>query len=629
MLLLGGVFVVLARSVSHPLRVEPLDPAEQVGLFGLLALAVLGWLTFFLLLVGFSPWWSLAALVMVCMFKRSTEAPRIQVRSPLFLAALVILALPPLISTLAPSTTLEWDALAYHFAVPKLWREGMTYIPFIHHSNFPFLVDNLFTLAYPLGESAMKTVTLLYLGFGVVAVFGLARRWFGVAAGWWAALALMGAPVVMWESGTGYIDVAHGLYAGLGLLYGAEAIRSDRPVFRWLAGILLGCAMASKYTGLQTAAVAMLVYGVCALPAKRPAALKTIALPALVGLLIACPWYVRNVLNTGNPVYPFLYERFGGSDWSGPQAEWYRNEQQTFGVGRTGSGRDPTALPHAVLGLAYQPGRYVNPGQESGQGFPMGALGPALLLASLAWLLAKRESRATDAAVPIGPTLAMIGLGFVPWFFLSQQSRYLTTLVPPLAVLLGGAVVRFRFDPLRRGPILVGLAAVQAAYTLWLIGSPVTADQLSVVLGRESRSEYVERRVAFAAPARRLNEIVPKTGRVALYDEVFGWFLDVPYFWANPGHSNRIPYARLPDGAAFANEMKRQGFTHLYVNLQASPPDRRDFFLRAANGQQYAADQLRSEDPQAKWFWLIADAAAKGRLRVAQPFRSSIAFELL
>ncbi|MBX7131411.1 MAG: hypothetical protein K1X67_01920 [Fimbriimonadaceae bacterium] len=709
----GGVLWRLKR---------PLDPAERLGVGGLVGLGALGWITFF---IGLVPGgikipaliWVIALLGVLAGWNYFTTGFKTDGKfklstGPWLLApaALVLLMLLPVVNALAPSDSMDWDSLAYHLAVPKLWLEAgkMVYIPFIHHSNFPFTVDNLYIWGLQWGgQTGAKTFTIGFLVFGAMAVFGMARRWTGkTAAGWWAALAFVGVPVVLWESGSGYIDVAHGLFAGLGILYLAEAV--TREDGSWgLAAVLFGLAAGSKYTGLQTIAASCFVCGTAVLMLRmgRPMLVRILA-AGLVAVVIASPWYVRTAINTGNPVYPFFYEKLGGHDWDAWRASIYRDEQQTFGVGRTETGRNPAALPSAVVGLAFQPGRYINPGQTEGRGFPMGALGAAIILAALLGVGTCRLSR-RDALV-----LGVVGVSLLMWFFLSQQSRYLTSLVVPLAVLSGvwtavarpsrprgansqiqegiseggtqsrvpsgsGTADSESLNPVARPSrprsansqieegiseggtqsrvpsgshaapfgnsasaggtaaprVLAIIIVLQAAYTFWLIKTAQTDRQLPVVMGRQSVDDYLKTGLSFHEPAKTLNEVA-KGGKVALYDEVFGYLLDVPYFWANPGHSTRIRYEQLENGDEWSDEMLSQGFTHVYVNLQYFDRPGLDRFAEAAglNGPARPyTDQERadlSSDLRNKWRTLIADAAAKGRLRIVKGFPSSIVWEL-
>lgn len=621
------------------LRKVDLDPAERLGLGGLLGLGAVGWITFFLLVTGVGVrqaalFGVVVGLIGLVVAWRLGVFATLRLSTPrgaslALLALAVVMLLVPFVGSLAPSDTMDWDSLAYHFAVPKIWiAEGrMVSVPFIHHSFFPFVVDNLYVWGVQWGgEAGAKGFGVMFAVFGSFALFGLARRWFGGLAGWWAVAGFLAMPVVLWEAGTGYIDVAHGLFAGLGVLYAAAAVAGRGS---WVvAGLLLGLGAASKYTGLQVC-VAVGVVGAVGIALKgSKLTWGRLAAAGGLALVVASPWYVRNVVEVGNPVFPFLYERLGGRGWDEWRAEIYRDEQQTFGVGRTEAGRDWKQLPHAVVGLAYQPGRYVNPGQTEGLGFPTGAIGFACLLGGLVGLSAGRVGRRE------GLVLGAVGLCFAMWFFLSQQSRYLTALAIPLVVLTAGWIVEAAESRDRWWRWLLGGSVLaQAFYTTWMLKTVQTDAQLPVVLGRQTREDYRAERVAFARPAQALNDLA-STGKVALYDEVFGFLLDVPYVWANPGHSTIIPYERLDEGEAFADALADLGFTHVYTNLQFTDPETRRRWLEAmglgTELRPYSPEErlALASDLRTKWRLLVAEAAAAGRLRPVQVFPHSVIWEV-
>lgn len=620
-----------ARSSFRRL-LEPLDPAAAVGVAGLLGLGLLGTLLLFLgllngglkfslaLAVGYGVWCAVASFRHPFNF-RLAPPPRFAWFCGPLLALAGLLALG---SVLTPADASEWDSLAYHLAVPKLWLEaGQMYsVPFIHHSNFPFAIDNLFLLGLQWGgQTGAKAFIFAMASLGILTIFGFARQRYGGAAGWWSALTFATMPVVLWLTGTAYIDVPNALCAGIGILLVAQFAESKDKRLVVLAGLCLGLAAGSKYTGLQTILAVSLV--VVAVGAYRRQVLvygRAALVLGAVSIAVASPWYLRNIVWTGNPVYPFFYEQFGGRNWSKEHAAIYKNEQQTFGVGRTAVGRDPKHIGHAVLGLAYQPGRYINPSQSEGGGSPLGAVGVPILTAMLAWLISGR-SKAFEATA-----LLMVLISFGMWFYLSQQSRYIITLGVPLCVLLGGGVAR-----LRAGPVLAFVAALQAMYSLWLI-QVARVDAIAAALSGNAEPAS---RVPFATAAASINRIVPKTGKIALYDEVFGYLLDVPYSWANPGHSQLIPYEALGSGNEYADEMQRLGFTHVYINLSRS--------VRPAEQTREWLDAMRlTETPSAfdtdrrsaymrnfeqRFVPLIAEAVAAGRLKPVQSFDTGLLLE--
>ncbi len=599
---------------------ERMDPAERLGFGGLLMLGVLGTLTFLTALVSTSALITLMIVPVGVLVWRRPPLAHLKGKLAVPGPVLGLLCLIPWVNALAPSDVLDWDTLAYHLAVPKLWIEAgrIEYLPTIHHSNFPFVFDSLFLMVLkPLGEHGAKTFTLVALILGLLALFGLARRWTHALGAWTVAFGFASIPVVLWESGSGYIDVGHGLWAGLGLLAAGEALREQRRERLVLAALMLGFACASKYTGLQTLVAVCACYGVGALLMRLSfrTALHGVLVVGVIGVSMASPWLIRNILNTGNPVYPFLYERFGGRNWDAWRAATYKNEQQTFGLGRTETGRNFALAPHSIVGLASQPGRFINPGQESGRGFPMGAVGIVPLVGLFGWLISGRR----DPRMTFG--LAASGLMLFMWFVLSQQSRYIIPIALPglfaLAFLMSDRIARF---------VAPTLVAAQCLYTAWMLYTVNTTRQLPVVLGRQSAESFLAASTPFAAAAQAINADI-SVKKVALYDEVFGYFLDVPYVWANPGHSLLFRYESMARGEQLIARFRELGISHVYLNLRLLGPAREAWEEDAVARSEEARAKYMS-DLNRRWLLLLAEARSEGLLREVSRDRGSVLLEV-
>lgn len=625
-----------------------LDPAEKLGTAGLVGLGITG--TFIGLgglMLGHN--WALATLVFllpgvylavknqvhVGLKPSKPEGPAL-----IALAGLCLLFLFPLAGTLAPSTSLDWDSLAYHLAVPKLWLESGSFQPllWVHHSFFPAAFDALFVPGLAWGDQAgAKAFMVVALLFCCLAVFGLARRQWGADKAWWAPILLAGSPVVLWESGTAYIDVPHGVLGVLAVWYFAEyAFKSGQqdtsttpqdppktpqnPLI--LGAILLALCLGSKFTGLQAFLLLGLVY--LAISFKQPKKLlQGVVVASIAVLVIAGGWYVRNIVLTGNPVRPFFSSIFPTKGWDKWRADTYSNEQQTFGVGRTERGRDPLQIGNAVLGLAVQPGRFVNPAQTEGGGFPFGAVGAATMLVLLSAALAPTMQKSARAL------LAWVGLLLIAWFFLSQQSRYMTYLPAAAALLLPAVMARWK----QLAVPLAAMTAAQAAYTAWMLYTVQAQDQLRVVTGQISSEDYLKATTPFAANAAEINQL-PDVTNLALYDEVFGFYLNKPYFWANPGHVTDNSPEPFQTGADYVRGLPQKP-SHVYMSLspQFLPPEARDKFLATAGlapGDPYTEQEKQEmfANPDLKWRWLIADAVRSGALTPEKSFRSAILFKV-
>lgn len=612
---------------------EPLDPAAQWGLAGLIGLGLVGTLTLFIgLLPGGLRWgvYAVGALALIGLWGVWAHRPRLP-RMPSGLIGLLTIPIAvaflfALAGVLAPSDKTEWDSLAYHLAVPKIWLAAgqIEFLSYIHQSNFPFAVDNLsiWGLLWG-GMAAAKTFSLAFFALGGLTLFGLGRQFSNSHCGWWAATAFCTVPVVFWLSGTAYVDVAHGLYAGLGTIALARFVFA--PTERhWavLGGVLLGLAAATKYTGLQTMFISALVLGYFAFRTRNPELVRGGMLAAGIALAVCAPWYVKNTLQAGNPIYPFFYSKLGGKNWDEFSERIYREEQQTFGAGRSpvlanypDNPLEIGRLGASVLGVAYQPGRYINPRPTDGTGFPIGSVGFAIIAAGLAWCFVGRISAFEGSA------LASVGISFLLWFALSQQVRYMIGPATVLALMLGIGTAKLKI-----GRWLAGTAAVQAAIGLFVYGSfslngstSRLSDQLGVAFGRLEANEYQGKVVGFSRAAKRINEVA-KGGRVALYDEVFGYFLDVPYFWANPGHTTELGYEGMRSGDDLIAAWKRLGITHVYIAFGttfAGDPVALQRWQEASFGSKpYSAEEVESasKDLRNKYKVLLAQAISSGKL---------------
>jgi hypothetical protein len=210
------------------------------------------------------------------------------------------------------------------------------------------------------------------------------------------------------------------------------------------------------------------------------------------------------------------------------------------------------------------------------------------------------------------------------WFVLSEQSRYIIALGVPLSVIAGGAVVR-----LRAGLALAVGIVVQALFGFYLIKTFRFDTQVQVLKGAIPVEQYRAAGIRFYEPAQYLNEVA-KGGRVALFDEVFGFELEVPYFWANPGHSNELGYESMKTADDFVASLKKNGFTHVYLEAAGADPKWVAAFGLNGAPQPYPAEERSKlmEDLNWRWKILLAEAVASHQLALDRAFGSRLVFRI-
>ena len=88
-----------------------------------------------------------------------------------------------------------------------------------------------------------------------------------------------------------------------------------------LLGLLAGCAMGCKYTGLVSAVIPFGLLSM--LVAWRKRSISVVAWYVVGWAIVMVPWLAKNVVDTRNPVYPLAGRVFPGPEWDqGREAKW-------------------------------------------------------------------------------------------------------------------------------------------------------------------------------------------------------------------------------------------------------------------------------------------------------------------
>ncbi|GAB4456523.1 MAG: hypothetical protein OHK0029_14640 [Armatimonadaceae bacterium] len=591
-----------------------------LGLLGVLNPVVFG----ALLAVGLPGWYF---LFRDSRSKIPSDTPASSFGDPLPLICtltLLLLGFFTFIGALAPPAGLEWDSLSYHLAAPKVYlQQGrITLLPWDHHSNFPFTLQMLYMVMLGLGSiGAAKLIHWLCGVLLILSVWTFANRFlaprYGQRIAPVAAVIAAAVPIFLWEATTAYVDLATALFTYLSF-YSYWVWRENRTGNGGLllSAMLMGFALGTKYTVLGFWGLLLLGIFVVEVVSEKRLTGSIIAKTALwgaVALAIGAPWYIKNVVLTGNPVYPFAYEIFGGKYWSLENAQQYSAEQGRFGMGKTPL--DLLLSPWNVTqeaGVLWQSPEFQKRGFVYTEYIIYGfGLSPVFLgLLVLTPFVGRQLAPASRACV-------LFGLGiYLFWFFVMQQTRYLLPALPALAVLAAETLFLLREVGNRAAAGMGGaLIAGSALWSLFLMGGlsfwGVTGlpgvsypPVWNVVSGQISQKEFVEKRLPGLGPASFwINENTPKDAGVALF-EVRGFYLDRPYLWAQPDHAaGLLPWDEYKDVDDWLADFKNRGLTTLVLGIP-----------------------LESEDGK-RWRSLLAEAIAQSKVnlvfedRTVQVFR--------
>ena len=436
-----------------------------------------------------------------------------QYRLPQTLLGLCLIAMFLALFLQALWPRVSWDANVYHLTVPRLYLEnqGFWRIPFNVYSNWPLNTELLFAMAMAIRSHVLAK--LVHFGLGcltTILVYRVARESAGRWAGWAAAVLFLANPVVLVEIRVAYVDLASALFFTLAFVLVHRQLESpddsNRPLV--LAGFFAGLAAGTKLTGIVGAfCLAGLMVGTL-LKRRTPVkevfrSVSWLLLPAVVLLI---PWLIKSWMLTGNPVYPFLFQVFGGPEWSRELQQSLTAWQQSIGMGR--SPVDYLLLPVRVIlegGIRYD--------RFDGE---ISKLWIVVLPLSI-WVGRRRAI--------VKQALAVAGIYFVFWALSSQQMRFLIPILPLLAI--AGAVALA--DTIERiKPSRLQRAAVWAC-TLVLVGSLAIAGRYiairSIGMMRDYQHFGLEIEQLAEEPVYRfVNNELPIDARVMMLNTNHGFF---------------------------------------------------------------------------------------------------------
>jgi hypothetical protein len=436
-----------------------------------------------------------------------------------------------------------FDALSYHLQLPQEWLRAGRIAPLAHnvYSYLPGYVESAFYhLAVMTGSPATPTTSsravgllagdgdallscqLLSVGLAVLTAFLVTRLVRMVLSATTApdsgtsdptpsllSSRLAGALVLC----TPWVVVVGSLaYNDLGVtaLFAAALIaaldRQATPARRGVTtGLLIGVACGCKPTALMLAVApaAIILLG----SAPRHHWTKLIATGAAAGLAAISPWVIRNIIYSGNPVFPLMAGWFGSAHWTMDQVARYRAEHFF-------QGPISERLRLSILPDLADPAGPRHRGLLHTQWFLFFPLAAGGALAATTWRIIQRPAMLLSLSL-----LAQLVL----WLATTHiQSRFLLPLLVPGAALFGlgfasaltAANRRGRRTTLLTSLILAIPVLVQAAASVQLFLTQVHGQPNARLVMGPPASQALDDALASLPPAER-NRLIADASPVA------------------------------------------------------------------------------------------------------------------
>ena len=283
----------------------------------------LGWVQVgaeILLFLGFcTPFYMGIWLTLSLLWMRPKEYPKTEY------LGLYALLVPYFLLALVP----PWyrDSLTYHLTLPKLFAQHATYTvgDEIIFGYFPLgwhsILGSLFVFSPEPSEALFnpRLVSVWLSGAiaigtaGLASMLGAARLW-----SWVCGICFLLIPTQIEFGTSAYVQT----WLTLICLCAAGSVQEKQWI--WV-GICAGLAASAKYSGLF-----LCVLLIAILVQHRKHA-KDVLIPMII---IGSPFYIRNLILKGNPLFPLAYSILGGEGWDEIRAEGYAQTLAHYGMGR-------------------------------------------------------------------------------------------------------------------------------------------------------------------------------------------------------------------------------------------------------------------------------------------------------
>lgn len=502
------------------------------------------------------------------------------VTSVLIVLMILGAALPPV----------DFDVREYHLQCPKeFFQQGrIMFLPHNVYGNMPLGVEMHALLAMVVlddvfyGAVAGKVVIAMFGVIGGATITCLTRS--ETASIRWLAPALfLSVPWVIAVSTAGLNDVALAVYV-FGAFCAASraawpdgliASRTNQPLtgkrmqgpkagwdvpsqenttgsggetrtgkLAWvaIAGYLAGGAAGCKYTGVLFAVLPIGVFFV--VKASRKETLRSvlsIMAAYLIGVVLGGGgWYVKNLVLTGNPIYPLAYEWFGGVTWNAEKAaRWMRVH---------------SAHNFSARAFVADAGRILLTSE-----WQSGLIAPFAVLGALGIRKGEKLRMAT---------LAFVGMYFLFWWFLTHRiDRFWLPMLPFLCVLAINGIEWSRDRPWRW--FVAAVAVVIFTWNLLAVASGAAADnryfaplaQLRNDAARVGSDHVLLNRLFAELRAKGKEKRLLSVGDAAVFD------LEMPVLYATCFDDQ--PWELLTKGKSseeVRNTLRAENVGYVYVN---------------------------------------------------------------
>ncbi|MFQ5906821.1 MAG: hypothetical protein ACE5JA_09665, partial [bacterium] len=271
--------------------------------------------------------------------------------------------------------------------------------------------------------------------------------------------------------------------------------------------------------------------------------LKWATLFGALALLVSSPWFVKNIIYTGNPLYPALSNIFGMSEF----------QKVGFGLTSGKAALDPIRFLRLPWDMTVHPGDFGSASQ----------IGPLFLIFAILLPLARGVQR------EVRYMLGFAAILFLFWAVTMINTRYYLAGIAMISVWIGYCCDRYVKKKALAWLIWLVLGCGLLYNTVYTLNHTTDLfDPGAVVFGRESKEEYLARRVEHYPAISYANRNLPEDAKVLFIGEARTYYMKRNYE-ANSAYDKTIIVEMIKRSKTLDDllaQLKRERFTDIIYN---------------------------------------------------------------
>lgn len=466
----------------------------------------------------------------------------------LFVVLILLIVLNFLIT---PTIPFGLDVLAHYLAVPKIYilHHAISDIPYLNNSDFPMLIHMLFLVgmlikSYWLAKLVAYSVGILL----TLAIYSFCKRYFNKKIALLASVIFYSLPTIIQGAQVPRADIALAFYSFLAVYAFINYSCLLKKGWLVLSAIFIGLSASAKLNGIFNVFIfSLFIFVMVKHKQGMRKAIFLVGSFVLISIIIVSPWYIKSYTYTGNPIYPYAYDYFGGEYYSKELAEEGTEVFEDYGTGK------------GLLSYILLPWNMTM--QELKFGSLLG-IGPIFLLFIPPLFLFKR-----DREYGLIVDLLLISWLFITmWFLLvSHALRHILVVLALLSVIAAYTIHRIlKHKYLKTLTIFILIFMFLFNFALW---KGARGDELAPALGLETTEEFTSKLKTHSnyEASQYINKNLPNS-KILLFREYRGYYLDVEYVNGFPTWHTYINYMGFEDEEDLYKRLKEIGITHIMIN---------------------------------------------------------------